>query len=874
MMAAVTFVADLARYGAAPALVVDGQPPISHAELAARAARFGAGLAARLGPGKHLVAIEAAASEHAVVAYLGTLGAGHAVLLLPPDDEVAVAAAEATYRPDTVFRRAGGRWRLMDGAVDAGAPRRGADAALHPDLALVMTTSGSTGHGKGVRISAEALSANAAAIAATLGLSRDDRASLLLPLHYCYGLSVLNAHLAAGGSVHLAGRSVLAPDFAAAFEAAGCTTLAGVPFTFELLERTGFRERLPATLRLMTVAGGRPDSRIVARYEAALAARGGRMFVMYGQTEATARMAILPAATALGRPDCIGEAIPGGSFLLRDDAGRVIDGPGGPGELVYRGPNVMMGYAEIRADLARGAEVEELATGDLACREPDGLYRLVGRRRRISKIAGVRVGHDALEAALAERGIAAAVVGDDARVLAAYTTDVAPAEVTALLAAAGRLTGAQVAAIRLGELPRLASGKIDYEQLRGHLAAAATTPARRAAGEPLLEVYRRSFFPHPVAESDSFAGLGGDSLRHVEIAMALERRLGAVPAGWEAQTVAALAAQAPAGRGGRMPVPTEILLRPLAILLVVIQHATLWPVPGGAAAMMVLIGFGLARFQLPSLAAGDVGRVFRPLALVLPPYFAIVAAYTLAWGEVPWASVFLTGNFGLADPVHHSMVPYLYWFVEAYAQLLLVVAGLFLVPAVRRAAAADPFRLGLWLLAGALLLRAGSEAIWPLGGRAIFTLPHVALLAAFGWCAALAGTSRRRLLVLGLAVAVMPVLAYAGGNWTGSWVKFGLQVLVLAALLYLPQVPLPRRLAAPVLALAAAGYHVYLVHRFVPELLLAPLEPQLPHGVFTLLAVTGGVGLGLLAWRAEARLRALLRGRRSRAARPAVGAGA
>ncbi len=102
----------------------------------------------------------------------------------------------------------------------------------------------------------------------------------------------------------------------------------------------------------------------------------------------------------------------------------------------------------------------------------------------------------------------------------------------------------------------------------------------------------------------------------------------------------------------------EHVIRALAILLVVIQHETLWPVPGGSAAMVVLIGHGLARFQRDSLLAGDWGRFFRPLGRVLIPYAVILGGFSLAWGQIPWPSVFLVSTFGLGDPLDHTMLPF------------------------------------------------------------------------------------------------------------------------------------------------------------------------------------------------------------------------
>ena len=161
--------------------------------------------------------------------------------------------------------------------------------------------------------------------------------------------------------------------------------------------------------------------------------------------------------------------------------------------------------------------------------------------------------------------------------------------------------------------------------------------------------------------------------------------------------------------------------------------------------MVVLIGYGLGRFQKDALVAGDLARLLRPLATVLAPYYLIVAGYALAWGSVPWASVFLVGNLGFADPARHTMLPFLYWFVEVFVQLLLVWAVVFLIPGVRRMAARDPFRLRMALLAAAVAARFAVPALWPIGGREIFTLPWILHLAVFGWCAACADTPRTAL---------------------------------------------------------------------------------------------------------------------------------
>ena len=825
------FLTTLAEHGAAPALTMPAGT-VSYAELAQRAGAF----AARVGPGRKLIAIEAALSGHAIAAYLGALRDGHAVILMPAGDDGARRSIEERFRPDLCYRPVAGRWRLLDGATPASEP-------LHPALALMLMTSGSTGHGKGVRLSRGALAANAGAIAQFLGLRAADRGVLHLPLHYSYGLSVLNSHLAVGASLHVTEASILDPGFLGALREHRCTNFPGVPHSYELLESVGFREEEFPDLRFMTVAGGRMPEHMVCRYRDHLAATGRQLFVMYGQTEATARIAYLPPALLDRHPDRIGIAIPGGELGLVDDEGRAIDAADTVGELVYRGPNVMMGYAEDRADLERGPEVDLLRTGDLADRDRAGLYRIVGRTRRMSKIGGVRIGHDALEAALAEAGIAAAVVGDDRRLIAFHAPSHAGLEVRRKLAAASGLAWRQVEARALEPLPRLATGKLDYQTLALQLDAAPV-----AATDGVLGDFRQTFFPQPVHERDSFEALGGDSLRYLELSMDLERRLGSLPADWERRSVGELAAlrpqDLPAGRIG-----TDIVIRVLAILMILVHHATSWPLPAGSTALVLLVGFTMARFQRRSLIEQDHARFFRPLVGVLALYYLLVAGYAVAWGTIPWASVLLVGNLGLTTPASRLMLPYNSWFVEAFVQILLIWAALFRLPAVRRLAAAAPFALGLTFLAGALLARFAGPSLWPIDGPLIFTVWWVLPLAAFGWCIAFADSAARRLVLAVAALLAMPALAYAGGNWLGAWIRYGLQIPVVLCLLYVPSLRLPAPLARACVAIAAATYHIYLFGGFAPKLVDGLLGRPLSEPWHATMAVVSGVGLGLaLFW--------------------------
>ncbi|OAP40569.1 AMP-dependent synthetase [Sinorhizobium glycinis] len=821
-------VAHLAAQGEKPALVFPGGRVVSYRELAARVDRLASHWRDRRG----LVMLEADLSEHAIIAYLAALDAGHAIALQGP---AAMKADREIFKPDFCHRRIDGRWRTER--------LEGGREVPHPDLAVLLSTSGSTGQGKYVRLSRTNIEANARSIAEYLGLTDQDRTCLVLPLHYSYGLSVLNAHLAVGASIYIPGGSILDDGFLDGLAASGCTNLSGVPYSYELLEKAGFRGREFPQLRFMTVAGGRLAAEKVRLFNEHLLARGASFFVMYGQTEATARMAYVPPERLRGREDRIGVAIPGGSLAIEDESGRLITGSDESGELIYRGANVMMGYATSRAELAGGAGLSELRTGDLAVRDAEGFFRIVGRTKRISKIAGLRIGHDGLEAALERHGIAAAIIGSDAEIHAYFVGEHGPDEVRQLLVSASGLTLLQLRATRIDALPRLASGKLDYEALRQRRGGDGGSSHRQGV-EALFD---QLFYPQKVRPDDSFLSLGGDSLRFVQLSMGLEKILGEVPEGWESIPVKSLAAMV--RRERKTPrIGTDLLIRALAILLVVLHHETLWPIPGGSAAMVVLAGFGLARFQSGALLSGSFGRLLRPLAQILVPYYLIVAVYALAWGEVPWASVFLVGNFAFAAPERHGMVPYLYWFIEAYCQMLLVFAALFAMPFVRRFAAVRPFDAGMALLAAAFAARMALPPLWEIGNRQIFTLPWIFHLAVIGWCAALAQNWAQRLAVMAAGTGIYLFLGLYEGVWIGTKIKYLLQIPVVAALLFLPRIRLPQLAVQLVLPLAAAGFHIYILHRFVPELLLAPVQPYLPPLAFSLCSIVGGVALGIAVW--------------------------
>ena len=269
---------------------------------------------------------------------------------------------------------------------------------LYDELALLLGTSGSTGSPKLVRQSYRNIQSNAEAIAQYLELDDTERPVTTLPMNYTYGLSIINSHLLVGATILLTMKPIVGKEFWDFMKTNKATSFGGVPYTYEMLKRVRFfRMDLP-DLRTMTQAGGKLAPELHREFAQYAQEKGKHFIVMYGQTEATARMSWLPYDKSLEKYGSMGIAIPGGKFSLIDVDGKEIQEPEVTGELVYEGPNVTLGYAQCGEDLAKGDERHgRLETGDMAKRDADGFYYVVGRKKRFLKLFGNRINLDEID---------------------------------------------------------------------------------------------------------------------------------------------------------------------------------------------------------------------------------------------------------------------------------------------------------------------------------------------------------------------------------------------------------------------------------------------------------------------------------------------
>lgn len=286
---------------------------------------------------------------------------------------------------------------------------------LHHELSLLLSTSGTTGSPKLVRLSYNNLISNAFSIAEYLNLDSTEISITNLPMNYSFGLSIINSHLFVGGSVLITVESITQRKFWDLFKKYKVTSLSGVPYTYEILKKFRLLSSDLISLKTLTQAGGKLSNDLIEYFANFSSKYNIKFFVMYGQTEGTARLSYLPPDFVLNKIGSIGIPIPNGEFYIIDSSGNNIDQPGISGELVYCGPNVMLGYAESKYDLTIGNEnCFRLHTGDIAFFDNDKFYFIKGRINRFIKIFGNRINLDELEKLiLSELGIQNACKGKD-----------------------------------------------------------------------------------------------------------------------------------------------------------------------------------------------------------------------------------------------------------------------------------------------------------------------------------------------------------------------------------------------------------------------------------------------------------------------------
>src|SRR3989339_643755 len=411
------FYEGLGKYASNVAVLTEQAESINYQTLLNAADELGSHIEKR-----GLVFVVCKNSFESVAGYLGFLRAGAALVLVnhTVHDSLFLNLLE-TYQPEYIYLpsekvlekinaqsvRSFRQYQLLKTHYQI-------DYTLHSDLALLLTTSGSTGSPKLVRQSYKNINSNASSIAQYLHITSTDRPMTTMPMSYTYGLSIINSHLLKGASLILTETTLMDRAFWQLMKTHQATTFGGVPYIYEMLKKLRFERMNLLSLRYITQAGGKLSKELVQEFANICDQKNIKFYVMYGQTEATARLSYLPAEYACTKAGSMGIAIPGGKFWLEDETGKVIEENEVSGELVYQGDNVTMGYAESRFDLAKGDENKGiLHTGDLAKRDTDGFYYIVGRKSRFLKMFGNRINLNEIEQLVKDSGYECACAGAD-----------------------------------------------------------------------------------------------------------------------------------------------------------------------------------------------------------------------------------------------------------------------------------------------------------------------------------------------------------------------------------------------------------------------------------------------------------------------------
>ena len=337
---------------------------------------------------------------------------------------------------------------------------------LSEELSMLLTTSGSTGSPKLVRHKYGNLEANASNVAKAFSWRVDEVGICDLPMHYTMGLNVINSHLVIGATVLMIKANLMDPDFWKFIKENEGTSFCGVPFSYEVMRRIGFDKMDLPKLYTLAEGGGKLTDKMF-KWIANYAKNSGKRFcATFGTSETSARLAFLDPDLALEKIGSIGKSIPNGEMFLLDEV-KNEDGSA-TGELAYRGPNVTMGYALCRQDLLKDDEFcGEYHTGDIAKRDAEGFFYIIGRKGRFLKLFGLRVSLDETERILKTQYPNADVVctGDD-KLMNIFTTDTGiKDEVVPFISGKINIHNSAFKVYVIDMIPRNEYGKVKFAEL-------------------------------------------------------------------------------------------------------------------------------------------------------------------------------------------------------------------------------------------------------------------------------------------------------------------------------------------------------------------------------------------------------------------------
>ncbi|MBF7072362.1 AMP-binding protein [Glaciecola sp. MH2013] len=425
------FFDDISKHGDALAVISDGQQ-LSYIELAKLVDNRKEELVLALGKHKQTIGMVAQNTLNTLVSYLALLQLRQVIVFVASTgrtwSELAQQSIVQDYHLSAVlFDDYLCLAESSQAGINAGSRNK---VDIHDSVALLLNTSGSTGASKQVVISYRNMAANTMSICAYLPIENSDICMTTLPFHYSYGLSIINTHLAVGAAILMTSYSCMQREFWQQLEQYKVSSFGGVPHSYDMLLKMKFTEKDLPSLRYFTQAGGKLAASKISQLASYAQRHHKAFFVMYGQTEATARMGFANTDKLVLKPDTIGRAIPDTQFYLLDEQNHLHDIQSSAasqlkGELVFSGENVMLNYARgindlsgsalmadngvfihasLQADNAKSLDApvkqKMLRTGDLARVDSDGDIFITGRLKRIIKLAGERISLDDIDTRL------------------------------------------------------------------------------------------------------------------------------------------------------------------------------------------------------------------------------------------------------------------------------------------------------------------------------------------------------------------------------------------------------------------------------------------------------------------------------------------
>ena len=336
---------------------------------------------------------------------------------------------------------------------------------VYKDLAVLLSTSGSTGSPKFVKLSYLNLIDNTRKISNYLKIKSKHKVITTMQPSYSYGLSILNSHLIKGASIIMTDKTLFEKSFWNLIIKHKATTFGGVPFIFKILKRINFENMKLPSLEYLTQAGGKLELNVLKEIIQMFKRKNLKLIIMYGQTEASPRMSYLPWKYLLKKMESIGKPLKGGKFFIYDKNKKIIDKNNAIGELAYKGKNVMIGYAENFKELHNTKKDNLLFTGDLAYRDKDGFYYIVGRKSRFIKLFGLRYSLDDIEKEINKYFNDCAVIGTDDSLKIFIIKNCKHDNLYEFLFKNFKIRKSVLSIEKISKIPRNKSGKIIYSQL-------------------------------------------------------------------------------------------------------------------------------------------------------------------------------------------------------------------------------------------------------------------------------------------------------------------------------------------------------------------------------------------------------------------------